>query len=73
MAKVKPINNAWSTVSRAASKDIRHVVATRLQEGWYGVSKAALRHVAASSTGGGWLFLWLKLLLQDGHYPEYLV
>lgn len=45
-------SNAWSKASRAASKNIRDVVATRLQEGWYGVSKAALRHVAASSTGG---------------------
>ena len=29
----KLISNAWSTISRAASKDIRHVVAGRLQEG----------------------------------------
>ena len=29
----------------------RHVVATRLQEGWFGVSKVAVRHVAASSVG----------------------
>ena len=51
MTKRKLISNAWSTASRAASKDIRHVVATRLQEGWYGGSKAAVRHIAASSAG----------------------
>ena len=40
-------------VCRAASKDIRHIVATRLLEGWYVASKAANRHVAASSAGVG--------------------
>ena len=30
--KAKLINNTWSTVSRAASKNIRYRVATRLQE-----------------------------------------
>ena len=55
MTKTKLISNAWSTASRAASKGIRHVVAARLQEGWHGTSKAAVRHAAASSAGG--LFL----------------
>ena len=49
---MKLISNAWSTAGRAASKDIRHVVATRLQ-GWYGVCKAEVRHIVASSAGGG--------------------
>ena len=53
LQKTKLISNVWSTASRAASKDIRHVGATRLQEGWYRVSKAAVRHIAASSASGG--------------------
>ena len=56
---MKLISNAWSRVSRAASKDIRYIVAITLQEGWYGASKAAVRHVAASSVmgaGGGCFF-----------------
>ena len=57
ITKVKLRSNAWSRVSRAASKDIRHVVATRLQEGWYVVSISADRHVAVFSAGGGVLFL----------------
>lgn len=37
--------------SRAARKDIRHIVVSGLQEGWYGASRAAARHIAASSAG----------------------
>ena len=42
-------------VSRAAGKDIRYIVAIRLQEGWYVLSKAADMHIAASLARG--LFL----------------
>ena len=55
ITKAKLISNAWSMASRATSKDIRHIVATRLQERWYGVSKTAVRHIAASSAlSAGW-------------------
>ena len=51
--KAKLTSSAWCRVSRAAGKDIRYIVATRLQEGWYVVSKAADRQVVASSGRGG--------------------
>lgn len=38
------------------AKTLRHIVATRLQEGWYVASKAAVRQVAAS-LGAGVVFL----------------
>lgn len=47
ITKMKLKSNAWSKASRAASKDIRHSVAIRRQEGWYGASRAAVRHIAA--------------------------
>ena len=49
---MKLINNAWSVVSRAASKDLRHIVSIRLQEGWYVASEAADLHVSAFQAGG---------------------
>ena len=54
VTKAKLRSSTWSRASRAASKDTRLVVATRWQEGWYGVSKAAVRHVAATSASRGW-------------------
>ena len=54
---MKLISNAWSRVCRAASKDIRHIAATRLQEGWYVASKAADRHLVTFPAGGGGCFL----------------
>lgn len=62
---MKLINRAWSLVSRAASMDIRCIVATRLQEGTKavvsgGASKAAVSHVVAVSSawGGGSRAWW---------------
>lgn len=45
ITKMELISNAWNMVCRAASKDIRHIVATRLLEPWYGASKATIRQL----------------------------
>ena len=62
ITKVKLISNAWSWVCRASSKDIRHIVATRLQERWYGASKPSVRHVPASSAWRGAVVSLVKTL-----------
>ena len=62
---MKLMSNAWSRASRADSRDIRHMVATRFQEGCYQAGKAAVRP-PQPSVGGVFLFKTLTSILDLG-------